>query len=293
MKCSLYKNTFDKTSKKFVEVETILAWIKGGKFKDIIERIRSESNKTLKSELKKSLMAVVFSGTFTSRYDDKLKDYSHLVIIDIDTSSSQVIDSVVVLMDSVDFCYSYFISPSGGIKILIRVDSDARYHRDFAFIQIKEFIESNSLAKVDSSGKNLSRLCYVSYDPNLYFNPKASAFPVDTNKKEVEATRYVFEGEVSYDNEYCFSVAKKWLNDKGEFFRQGNRNNYLHKMSCILNRAGFPPDSIINTICQKHNINQEIYKELQITVNSVCRLNSSEFGTSPILERKKQQNKIF
>lgn len=292
MKVSLYKNTFEKES-RFVELESILAWMKEERWEKQIERIREQTNKDLRSKLKMNLPAFTPSGTFAKRKDSELIDYSHLLVIDIDTTSQYVKDSVIILCDSVDFVYSYFSSPSGGLKLLVRVDSPPTYHRTFAFDQVKKFIEENSKAKVDSSGRNLSRLCYVSSDPELQYYPNCHAFEVEVDEFTRVQPNIVSNGVISFDAQYCFDMAKRWVKDSGCHYRVGNRNNYMHRLACILNRAGLPNSSIVNVIIANHNITPAMYEELKSTVSSVCRNNAHEFGTKPIMERKKEQSNLF
>ena len=96
MKVSLYKNTFDKES-RFVELESILAWMKEDRWSDEIKRIREQNNKDLRGKLKLGLPAFTPSGTFSKRKDSCLIDYSNLMVIDIDTTSDYIKDSVIML----------------------------------------------------------------------------------------------------------------------------------------------------------------------------------------------------
>ena len=267
--------------------------MKESRWNNQISRIREQTNKELRGKLKMGLPAFTPAGTFASRKDTDLIDYTHLIVVDIDTTSEYVKDSVIVLCDSVDFVYSYFNSPSGGLKILCRVDSPPTYHRTFAFNQVKDFIEEHSKAKVDPSGKNLSRLCYVSSDPDLQYWPNCDKFHVNVDEFEKITPNVVSNGVISYDAQFCFDMAKMWLKNSGERYMQGNRNNYLHRLACILNRAGLQPSSIINVIVSNHSISQGMFEELKTTVNAVCRRNAYEFGSKPIMERKKQQFNLF
>jgi hypothetical protein len=73
-----------------------------------------------------------------------------------------------------------FVSPSGtGLKLGVHVpiiENDAAYKH--AWHVVREAFEEWYQAAWDPSGKDVSRLCFVSHDPDLYFNPKAPCFDV-------------------------------------------------------------------------------------------------------------------
>ena len=58
--------------------------IKEGKSKELIKQIRSEKNKDVRQELKKSLPAICFSGTFNKRSDDSIIEHSGFICLDFD-----------------------------------------------------------------------------------------------------------------------------------------------------------------------------------------------------------------
>lgn len=145
----------------------------GGKIKDKILEIRKavqdgESESYVK-ELKAKLPAFLFNGTFNYRNINGLRDGSGFMILDFDDITS---DFEKVLRES-KFVYSYFISPSGtGFKALIKipvVKSDFEYKSYFYAVQ-------QAFTNVDPSGKDVARLCYFSYDPNIYINDNAETW---------------------------------------------------------------------------------------------------------------------
>lgn len=290
MKCSVYQNTFDRDSKVFINVETILSWIKNGKYKSSIEKIRETANETYRKQLKSNLVSVAFSGTFSKRRDDAIIDYNHLIVIDIDEKDENKLYTAIILFESHPSCYAYFKSPSGGLKALFIVDSEAKHHNTFAFDQVRKLIEEETKCLVDPSGRNISRLCYVSYDPELFFNPYAEPMKINT-MKEVYAVKQI-GGVPSNDVQYVFDIARKWVN-KNDRYYQGNRHNYLLKVSCIMNRAGVSTDKILNCIVNHYTITSEMYPGLEKMMKAIQRNYANEFGTSPILVRENKQEGLF
>jgi hypothetical protein len=317
MKCSYYKNSFDNKSTIYVDVEKVIDAIKDGKWKEQIDEIRICEVKRRKSELKKHLPAVTWSGTFkldkkyvkktgqyelVSKRDSNLLEYSGLMVIDIDGITPKQVAKIKKECEEDVFLYCCFLSPSGGLKMIYEVDTPPEYHRNAAFMQLKEYVEDVYGVEVDKSGKNISRLCYISYDPDLYLNEEYICFNVDIEayeeqkrkRKEELKNRVQPQGDVSHDLEHIWSVAKKWMDNKGQHYVTGNRNEYIHKIACILNRAGVGSDQIISLITSHHNISREMFGELITTVNGVSKRNRYEFGSQPIYDnRNKNKTDIF
>jgi putative DNA primase/helicase len=68
-------------------------------------------------------------------------------------------------------------SPTGsGLKVLVRVPADASKHEQ-SFKDAEAYLKSTYGLVVDSTGKNLSRISYVSYDPNLFVRDSAEFIP--------------------------------------------------------------------------------------------------------------------
>ena len=66
--------------------------------------------------------------------------------------------------------YSCFISPSGaGLKVLVRIPQDPNNHVGY-FLSLEKHFNSTYF---DKTTKNISRVCYESYDPLIYINDKA------------------------------------------------------------------------------------------------------------------------
>ena len=291
MKCSFYKDTYDRKSRVFVDVESVLYWIKNGQYESQVEAIRNETNEGHRKKLKSVLNAATFSGTFSARRDECLLEYTHLVTIDIDETELSKVYSAIVLFDSHPSCYAYFRSPSGGIKALFLVTSDAKHHSTFAFNQLKKLVDENTKCKVDPSGRNISRLCYMSYDPDLYYNPDAIPFAVSTLK--AVDNRRIVTGVACQDSQAIFKIAKKWVNKNDRYYK-GNRHNFLLKLSCIMNRAGVPTDKILMLICEHYTIAPSEYKGLEDMMKGINRLYGSEFGTDPIyIKEDEKQKSIF
>lgn len=164
-------------------IHDILKEIQNGKYVEQINRLRDHyAGHQIESyqDLKKKLLAFTPSGRFNEERKIKsLSEYSYFLILDLDKLGvhQQRLREIVL---ACPFTYACFASPSNdGLKILVRVNTDAEFHT-IAFNQVKTFYESLLKTEIDASGKDVSRLCFYSYDPHKYENPQADIFQVDT-----------------------------------------------------------------------------------------------------------------
>jgi hypothetical protein len=124
------------------------------------------SRKRSRAKLKKQLPAFTPSGTFESgRKAELLTQYSGFVILDLDKLSPEDLERAKSLVALAPYTFAAFISPSGnGLKIIVPVNSTAEHHK-LAFQQVSDYYEQALQLVVDPSGKDVSRLCFMSYDP--------------------------------------------------------------------------------------------------------------------------------
>jgi hypothetical protein len=86
------------------------------------------------------------------------------------------------------YVYSVFISPSGnGLKILIKIPADPDNHKNY-FNSLEKYFNSPYF---DKTSKNISRVCYESYDPLIYINANSSIWDTieEPEYKEVNRVR--------------------------------------------------------------------------------------------------------
>ena len=164
----------------------------------LVERIRTDSDLARKTarvrelqgnarkEAKRELPAVTFGGLFSYRANDKLTAYSWLLVIDFDDVPDA--PGLREAVASHPCCLLAFVSPGGnGVKAVFRLDTggfdtsdvDAvqAFHRR-AFNALQADCEARYGVKVDPSGKDVSRLCFLCSDPDVRVNESPDAFPV-------------------------------------------------------------------------------------------------------------------
>jgi hypothetical protein len=169
-----------KTETQDFNLEKIIEWIRSGsgRFAANILAVRKateEGDLDLASELKRNLPAVMFSGQFSRRSSKCLVDHSGLICMDVDK-----IDSPSKKVDEMRFdpyIVAAFVSPSGnGLKAIFAIPADADRHKE-SFEAAKRYLSTYGL-QADESGKDVSRLCFLSHDPEIHYAPDAVELPV-------------------------------------------------------------------------------------------------------------------
>ena len=115
---------------------------------------------------------VTFSGTFSKREDKSLIKHSGLLTIDLDELSNVEEVKQFLLNDEYFETELLFTSPSGdGLKWIVSIDLMKATHLEY-FNGIANYLLKTYQLKVDASGKDVSRACFVPHDRNCYINPK-------------------------------------------------------------------------------------------------------------------------
>lgn len=160
MKVSLFSGIRPEKLKD-IEVEEALNRIRNGTSLNVITKIRETGDQ----EAKKDLYSITFAGQFTYRNKKSLQAASGLVTLDIDKVENPHFIKQYIF-NNYDHCFAAWISPSGtGVKVLFRIpivtsDDEYKEYYNSIFNQI-------DIADADPANKDISRLCFESYDPDL------------------------------------------------------------------------------------------------------------------------------
>lgn len=174
---SIFKHAKDPKTERNLSIDAFFDGVKNGQWQDNILDYR-----TGKIE-KKSLPCVTASGTFKERSAKNLITHSGLICIDVD-QKDQICKVDVEDLKNDEYVYAVHVSASGGIGYAVYVKIDSERHLD-AFLGLEEYFFTNYSIVVDTSCKDVSRLRFVSYDPDLFLNPKSKVFKKYLKKKEV------------------------------------------------------------------------------------------------------------
>jgi hypothetical protein len=171
MKISVFKDLYKSKDIPYsMEIDKVLERIKIGKSKALIEKIR-EGDKAAKN----SLPCILFAGEFTERNSNSLVSHSGLMVVDFDKypDEATMVAQMELLRKNPHFI-SLFISPSGkGIKGVVRIpEATKATHPKF----FKAFQKQFNYDYFDIANSNVDRVCFESYDPNIYINMDAELF---------------------------------------------------------------------------------------------------------------------
>ena len=172
---SYYNGTTD-TVGKVVKLKDILF---SDISKTIVERIRNgktpEERHSIKDSLKSTIPCYTIGGTFTKRNANSIEKPSGLISIDIDYKDNvAVIDKVPEILKNLPYITYYAKSISGdGYFAIIKLDNVNSFKSHFFALE-KEFAEYG--ITLDKSCKDISRLRFVSYDSEAYYNPNATTY---------------------------------------------------------------------------------------------------------------------
>ena len=250
-----------------VELNRVLTAIKEGKFKNEIDLIRDciKNGDTIRaSELKNSLGAFTVSATFNEK---RKKEYvkSHTGLLHLDYDKLDDVEKIRAKVNEMSYTNASFVSPSGnGLKVFVKTDADTTTHTE-VFKALKNYYDSKLGVESDKSVKDITRLCYVSYDPDLY--------TCDTSEM------FKYTSEVSNDNTYQRTAEDAWVfTNKVEEFTEGNRNNFIHLYACNANRWGLELSVVLDYALtySDASFNSE---EIETSINSAYENNRGEFAT--------------
>lgn len=236
MRISYYKSVFDTKSKAELTFKEFIKHVKNGRWQDDVLQYRSGKRK------KETIPAVASSGTFSKRSAAGLTKHSGIINIDVDAQDNE--RNVLEVRDELygdPFVLAGFISVSGkGISLFVRING--RKHKE-SFLALEEYFSNNYKLIIDEKCKYVSRLRFVSYDPDAYYNESAVKWTEVFEKERVIPDNY----KPFFDNSDVENIVKQCEQSKidltfdyynwikigfalaNEYGEQGR--NYFHRLS--------------------------------------------------------------
>ena len=238
MKVTIFKDIKDTSQPFYRDVKLVLKRIEDGSSKDLVKEIRKTKDKEQRNSLKKRLPAICFSGQFNKRNDNSLLEHSGLICLDFDgyKSNKDLLQEKEKLSKN-KYIYSVFISPSGkGLKALVKIPPNVDNHRNY-FNSLKKYFKSDFF---DVTSKNVSRVCYESYDPLIYLSKNSSIWDKIEEQEYVEKTKYKDKPSIPLtDENKIVDILVKWW-EKKYGLRDGERNNNVYILAAAFNDFGVP-----------------------------------------------------
>lgn len=261
---SIYRNIFDKSSKYKITVGDAIERIRSGKSQKRIIDLRAEADENRQSMLKEQLPSVTWSGVFATRTDSGLIAHSGLLCLDFDNVP---VSETKETFKKWAHTFACWVSPRGnGVKVLVRIAQPEKHREHFLAL-------ADIWRDTDEKCINLSRVCYESYDPEIYVNESAKIF--DKVLKKETVTKIT----VNTDTYAVFKNLQKWLEKKNEAFTSGNRNEYVFKLAGSMCRYGVSEHEAIDILKSEYTESTFKHSEIERTVKSAYRQNRDKFGT--------------
>jgi hypothetical protein len=265
--------------------------IKAGKYKQEVDNIRSciaSGDYPKADQLKKQLPAFTPSGTYAGgRKAHLLQQYSGFVHLDFDKLPPQTLEEAFTSISQIPFTFSCLRSPSGnGLKVFVEVNTSELNHH-IAYHQVQEYYENSLGIPCDPKCKDITRLCFVSYDPHLFKNLNSEKFlvqlpdsitqpsPAPLPKPPPPPTPSIPPAETQDLNAlFIFEQQVQFTNQKLNY-ADGNRNNYMYLLSSNCNRAGLPEMDTLFLCTRQFDLPE---MEIKAAVRSAYTNHSAEFA---------------
>jgi len=176
-KISLFNRITDINHPEEYEIDKVLDIIKTSSYYHVAEKVdavRKAKTKEEKEKAKMKLPAVTWNGTFKTKNRNDLIHYSSFTALDFDHIQPEKMDEFGKWLQGFPCIYAYYVTPSGkGYKAIILHDNyEPLYHYDLYNQLLKLF----DCPEIDKSTTDLARGNFLSYDPNLWKNPKPQPF---------------------------------------------------------------------------------------------------------------------
>jgi hypothetical protein len=262
MICTVYNNIQHITEPKLYDVDVVLGWIRDCRIKDKIEKLRKTTDLELNRKLKSELPSIVFAGTFTNRTDEHCEALSGLAILDFDHLAD--VEATKKELAKKPYIYAAFVSPNGdGVKALARIPKQfARFAGYYRGLQKHH-------PELDPKNKNISRVCFLSCDPNIYINKDATEF-TEYVEEPKSADRPIYHNEIKIeDTSIIIQNLFKWWSGKYQM-TAGNRNHNIFVLASAFNEYGVTQHEALY-FCYQYQQEDFTEKEIEQTVKSAYR----------------------
>ena len=264
---SIYVSATAEVSNETVTIRQLIEDCRSGKYQDLIEKIRAEQDKKQRNELKKRLPCVTIQSEVCEQRTREYCKNNSLVCLDFDGIDD--VEEAKRKIAALPYVLAVITSASGrGLFVLVALAEPVENLRP-----VLKAIQEDFEYPIDKACSNVSRLRYVSFDPDLIVKDSVTpwsgkresmsdrtgidvldtfidhvtkiAFPVAVGKK-VKASDYYITGIAN-----LFATAKELQLDiglknesphvfNGQFWQRIEQRTFRHFMQIVGVRQGTP-----------------------------------------------------
>jgi len=147
------------------DLKEVLMDIKSDKYKTQVEKCYTDV------KYKDYLPCFTPTGVFNHRSIAGLESYNGIICLDIDHLDDPI--NAKKIASNLNYVHAAFITPSGkGLKVIIKTNANVETYKSIEQKVADYFYSDTGLAR-DIRCRDISRIQFVSYDPELYYNEES------------------------------------------------------------------------------------------------------------------------
>jgi hypothetical protein len=165
---TFFKGLRSTKPEKVTDISEIISGIQNGLWKEPVLKCRTDLSK------KDYLPCFTPTGKFNHRSIKGLEEYNGVICLDIDHVAEP--EALKQRASQLGWVMAAFVTPSGqGLKVIVKTQATAETFKQTEEKVAEAFLEATGCAR-DNRCKDIARIQFVSYDPDLYYNPQSITF---------------------------------------------------------------------------------------------------------------------
>ncbi|MBS1549559.1 MAG: hypothetical protein JSS94_06825 [Bacteroidetes bacterium] len=263
---------------RYTHLDEIVNDIKTGTYhRTIIPYIKlfDKEGKTEETKnLKNKIPTFIISGMFSKlgRKIENLRIYHGWMVLDIDgIKDEETYQIIFEKVKNILYTMVAFRSPSGGMKIIVQTNNkDVNKHSE-RYKKLVNYYEEKLDVEFDTSTCDVSRLCFYSYDEQIFYNKEAKVF----NFEEINNVNTVVENADILALEMQEMIE---FTEKRQKYKVGNRNNFIKLFSLNCSNHGIKESDTLE-FCLSRFVEEDFDEyEITLTIKNSYEKNSDKFG---------------
>ena len=183
-KMSLFKNLVKDIGRQ--SLPQTIKEIRRNRHKAVVLEIRelvSIGDHEKGDKLKEKLVTFTVSGLFKGEPKVQfLEAYNPFVMLNFNNLDPEVLPYLFLKIKEIAFTKVVYKSLDGrGLEVIVEVNTEFKKH-SLAYYQVCDFYEKELAIEVEKNGSSVTQLCYMSYDPEAFFNAESKVFEVKVPK---------------------------------------------------------------------------------------------------------------
>ena len=261
--CSFYRNVRVKEN-VVMHISEFVTRIRNGKWKNEVSSYRQlmRDGKTEEAgRIKSNLPAILVAGECEGGHTKaNFRKFSGELVVDVDGCNARTRE-LLHLLKAQPWVRAGWVSVSdNGFKVVVRVDAESPYEFEkLAYPQVAARVQELIGFPVDKQCKDLTRMCYVSWDEDAFFNEDCEVFPWRENlagspvpeepkspKKsdsmEETTSSSASKGTAAEANGFIVHFFERFC--RTHTFVPGSRHSFLLKLGASARRSGMNQEEL-------------------------------------------------